>query len=132
MSQLLRPVKAALLGLCVVLIGQVLANAQPVGGDVARGRAIYADNCASCHSIGKSDDDTMLSLSGVADRKAGAVADFAYSPALMASGLTWTPEALDAYIASPTKAMPGSQMYFVGLPSPQDRADVIAYLATLK
>ena len=40
----------------------------------------------------------------------------------------WTPEALFAFLENPKKALPGTKMAFAGLPKPEDRANVIAYL----
>lgn len=68
---------------------------------------------------------------GVVGRKAASVADYDYSPAMKDSGITWTPENLDRFLAAPAKAVPGNFMPFAGIAKPQDRADVIAYLATL-
>jgi cytochrome c len=40
----------------------------------------------------------------------------------------WSPEALNAFLENPKKAMPGTKMAFAGLPKAEDRANVIAYL----
>ena len=68
------------------------------------------------------------SLHGVFGRKAGELADFRYSPAMKRSGITWTPQTLDTFIADPQKAVPGNRMPFAGMPDAADRADLIAYL----
>ena len=47
-----------------------------------------------------------------------------------AKGIVWTPENLDKYLTNPKAMVPGNKMAFPGLPVAQDRADVIAYLAT--
>ena len=57
---------------------------------------------------------------------------FGYSAALKSWGRRWDGPLLDAYIASPQKVVPGSNMSFVGQPDPGRRADLIAYLATLR
>ena len=44
------------------------------------------------------------------------------------SGLTWTPQVLDTFIADPQKEVPGNRMPFAGMPDAADRADLIAYL----
>mgnify|MGYP003336151950 CR=1 FL=1 len=51
---------------------------------------------------------------------------------MKAKGVVWTPGNLDQFITSPTKFVPGTRMPFAGLPDAKDRADVIAYLLTLK
>src|SRR5213594_1945319 len=68
------------------------------------------------------------SLHGVFGRRAGELDDFRYSPALKKSGITWTPKALDAYIADPQKAVPANRMPYAGMPAARDRADLIMYM----
>ncbi len=46
------------------------------------------------------------------------------------AGDTWTPENLDAFLLNPKGYMPGTKMSFAGLPKPEDRANLIAWLAT--
>jgi cytochrome c len=84
--------------------------------------------CASCHSIEKGVDGVGPSLFGLFQRKAGEVADFRYSPALKRSGITWTAQTLDRYIADPQKSVPGNRMPYSGMPDSGERADLIAYL----
>ena len=67
-------------------------------------------------------------LNGVVGRKAGSYSDFDYSSANKESGIVWTPEALDKYLASPQTVVPHTKMIFPGLRDPQKRKDVIAYL----
>lgn len=123
---------AAALGLG--LLCQSNAGAQaPASGDPVKGQAVFDANCGTCHTAAKvSQDPTSLSLFGVVGRKAGADPDFSYSPAMQSAGVTWTPGKLDAYIADPATVVPGNTMYFPGLADPAQRADLIAYLATLK
>jgi cytochrome c len=65
-------------------------------------------------------------------RKAGSQPEFTkYSEALKASGLTWTTENLDRFLISPMAMVPGTFMPML-IPDDKTRADVIAYLATLK
>jgi len=125
-----------LLAAAIVLgaLCQSNAGAQaPAGGDPAKGQAIFDANCGTCHTIAKvSQDSTTLSLFGVVGRKSGSVADFSYSPAMQGAGIVWTPEKLNAYIENPPAVVPNNTMYFPGLADPAQRADLIAYLATLK
>jgi cytochrome c len=64
----------------------------------------------------------------VFDRKAGELADFRYSPALKRSGITWTEQTLDTFIADPQKMVPANRMPYAGMPDARERADLIAYL----
>ena len=57
--------------------------------------------------------------------------DFTYSEAMAAkSGEAWTPEAIFAFLENPKQVIPGTKMAFAGLPKPEDRANVIAFLTT--
>ena len=46
------------------------------------------------------------------------------------SGIVWTPETLDKYLADPQALMPANRMPYAGMESAADRADLIAYLLT--
>ncbi len=70
-------------------------------------------------------------LKGVMGRKAGTLPGFAYTTALSGSGLIWTSQTLDRWLQGPAKLVPGTSMPTV-TPKPEERADLIAYLATLK
>ncbi|WP_369061048.1 c-type cytochrome [Caulobacter sp. 73W] len=97
-------------------------------GDVARGKAVFA-RCSTCHK--PATGPMGPSLNGVVGRKAGTAPGFRYSKALIASGKTWSEGELDAFLTAPGKAVPGTSM-FINLANPKDRADVIAYLASVK
>jgi cytochrome c len=107
------------------------ALAQPLGDAAAGQRQFLA--CRACHEV-KPGPSAKVGphLAGVLGRAAGSVDGFAYSPALAKSGLTWDAATLDAFIAQPAKLVPGSRMAYAGLSDPKRRADLIAYLATLK
>jgi hypothetical protein len=64
-------------------------------------------------------------------RKAGTSPHFNYTQALKDSGLVWDVPALDHFLTDPARAVPGTTMP-IPLPDAGLRADVIAYLATLK
>ena len=109
----------------------LLALAAPVSaapkGDPTHGQQIFA-RCAACHTVGQSGGKMGPSLNGVIGRKAGSVPGYAYSPAMKASGLKWDVATLARFLQGPSKAVPGTKMFFPGLPSPQDQADLTAYL----
>jgi cytochrome c len=54
---------------------------------------------------------------------------FRYSPAMKTANLTWDATTLDRYLENPRAAVPGTNMAFAGLRKPEDRRDVIAYIA---
>ena len=118
--------------IAVALAALLSASGAQAGGDAAKGKIVF-QRCAICHRAEKDGGNGLgPNLFGVAGRKAGAVANFSYSVALKNSGLTWTQDKLIAWVAHPSGLVPGNRMAFAGLPDPQDRADVVAYLATLK
>jgi cytochrome c len=98
--------------------------------DVDNGERQFGQ-CRSCHTVARDGSNmTGPHLWGVVGRKAGSVPDFHYSDGLKASGLTWTPENLDRWIAGPRKVVPDTKMTFLGIQDAKNRRDVIAYLRT--
>nr|WP_255504810.1 cytochrome c family protein [Novosphingobium sp. EMRT-2] len=102
-------------------------------GDAAKGEKIFA-KCKACHTIEQGGANGIgPNLFGIAGEKvAGDRGGFAFSDALKAKGGTWDDATLDAWLSGPAKFAAGTKMTFAGLPSAQDRADVIAYLKTKK
>jgi cytochrome c len=113
-------------GLCVAALA-IVAVGTANAADAGRGEKLFVE-CASCHSIEKGVDGVGPTLFGLFQRKAGDVTDFRYSPALKRSGITWTAQTLDRYIADPQKSVPGNRMPYSGMPDAGERADLIAYL----
>jgi alcohol dehydrogenase (cytochrome c) len=99
-------------------------------GDAAAGKTVFANQCASCHTVEVGKNGFGPSLAAVLGRKAGGLAGFNYSPAMAQAGLTWDEKNLDEFLTSSTTKVPGTSMP-VSLPNPADRANVIAYLETL-
>jgi cytochrome c len=112
---------AALLG-TLLLAGSAYAD-----GDAGRGEARFQD-CAACHRLEAGINNVGPSLHGIFARKAGEIAEFRYSPAIKRSGIVWTPETLDKFIADPQAMVPANRMPYAGMASADDRADLIAYL----
>ncbi len=101
-------------------------------GEPVAGRAIFQHTCQNCHSIEIGVNKVGPSLWNVVGRQAATVPDFVYSEGMKANKTSWTAAALDTYLADPRGDVHGAKMYFKGLPEAKDRADVIAYLQTLK
>jgi cytochrome c len=106
-----------------------LASANPANGEAV------GKKCVACHTLLKDQAAKVgPNLWGVVGGPAAHQPSFKYSDAMLAEkakGLSWTYDNLDQFLASPKMFMPGTAMGFVGLPKPEDRADVIAYLRTL-
>jgi cytochrome c len=107
------------------------AAAQMPAGNAAAGEKVF-NQCKVCHVVEKGVNRVGPSLFGVVGRKASTVPGYSYSAANKKSGLTWDAKTLFVYLEAPQKLVPGTKMSFAGLKKPQDRADVIAYLATKK
>lgn len=101
-------------------------------GDASAGKALFARTCQNCHSVDIGVNKVGPSLWNVVGRQPATVPDFVYSDGMKANKAAWTTSALDAYLADPRGDVHGAKMFFKGLPEPRDRADVIAYLQTLK
>ena len=109
-----------------------LATSAQAAGNAANGAGVF-DRCAICHSNTKGGPNKIgPNLFGIVGRKAGTYPGFSYSGAMTKSGIVWTDAKLDAYIASPATLVPGNKMPFAGITNNNQRADLIAYLDTLK
>jgi len=112
-----------------VPLGMLLADASAENG----AKAIR--KCQSCHNFGQGEaNKTGPGLYDVVERPIAGHEGFAYSPALAelgGAGETWTYEHLDDFLTSPKDFAPGTKMSFAGVKAPEERADILAYLATL-
>ena len=110
------------------------ALATPVqAADAAAGEAAFRRLCAACHIVtAEGRRGVGPSLFGIVGRKSGTVDGFRYSAANQNANVVWTPEVLERYLVNPREFMPGTTMAFAGIRSDADRANVIAYLQTLK
>ncbi|RZN33739.1 cytochrome c family protein [Bradyrhizobium sp. Leo121] len=105
-------------------------NSANAAGDATKGELVFA-KCAPCHAKDKS-NRMGPGLLGVLGRHAGSLPGFHYSRAMKAASIVWDDKSLDAFIAAPQKAVPGTVMPFAGIADQQQRTDLIAYLETLK
>ena len=121
--------------LCVAGAFRATAQNMP-DGNVERGHQFFQASCVVCHSPSLGPGNTLVlkqgpTLLGVVGRKAGTCPHFNYTQALKDSGLTWNAATLDHFLTDPMKAVPGTAMP-IPIPVAGIRADLIAYLATLK
>jgi len=117
----------------ILIVPILLMSMQSATGapDPANGGTLFKSRCSICHSAEAGTNKIGPSLFNVVDRPAGSIADFAYSDANRKSGIVWNLQALDRYLTAPQAMVPGTKMTFPGLKDDLQRADVIAYLATL-
>jgi cytochrome c len=113
--------------LIVALALAAASAAAHAEGNPARGERLFED-CAACHSLEPGVHGIGPSLSRVFNRTAGELADYRYSPALRRSGIIWTADTLEAFIADSQQFVPANRMPYAGMPDAADRADLIAYL----
>lgn len=114
--------------------GEETADAGPdfatvmASADAAAGEKVYG-KCKACHKLDGT-DGTGPHLNGVVGRAVASVGGFNYSDGMKAHGGDWTPEALQEFLTNPKAVVKGTKMAFAGLPKVEDRANLIAYLAT--
>lgn len=111
----------------VLLLDMATASA----ADMEVGARAY-QKCYACHALDPAETGLQgPNLHDVIGRRAAALADFEYSSALTAlgkSGVIWSEESLDRFLADPQAFAPGNAMGFFGMADPAVRAAVIAYI----
>jgi cytochrome c len=95
---------------------------------VARGQALFESRCVACHSLDA--NRVGPALRGVLGRTAGKADDYFYSKAMAAATHVWDAPKLKAWLTNPEDLVPGQAMNY-RLDIPQDREDVVAYLASV-
>lgn len=99
--------------------------------DTKAGGDYFSKKCAVCHSIEKGGPNKVgPHLWGVMNRPVGSIADFNYSAAMKGHGGNWTFEEMNKFQWSPQKTVPGTIMSYGGNKKDQERANLIAYLAS--
>ena len=97
-------------------------------GDLGHGEKVFK-KCTACHQIAAGGKNMIgPNLWNVIGRKAGVVADYKYSKAMIAYGKEWTYEEMNSYLIKPQAYVKGTKMAFAGLRKEKDRASVILYM----
>jgi len=104
----------------------LLASADPSNGQTV------ARQCSACHVFEEGGANRVgPHLWAVPGRQVASIDGFAYSNALQEYAGEWSYERLDCFLENPSECVPGTSMAYSGVKDPQDRADLIAYLASL-
>ena len=125
---------AGLTALLAVLSATAVAQPKappPPSGDAVAGKTLFANRCAMCHGQEGQGGAIGPRLRGVYGARAASQPDQKYSSALTTAHPQWTAANLDAFLAKPQGYVPGTRM-MVTTPKPEDRRNLIAYLASLK
>ena len=112
---------ARMAGTALALCSAV-AMADMPAGDAERGRVVFG-SCRTCHwpekGAGHQNGPALWNIFG---RRAGTQEGFAYySESLKQSGIVWSPEYLDAWLANPATFIPGTTMMTLGVPESKVR-----------
>lgn len=110
----------------VLLFASFAAEA---AGDPVLGKKQFAP-CAACHTVEKGGPNKIgPNLNGIIGKKAGTNrAGYAYSTAMKNAPIVWTAEELEKYLLKPMAYVKGSKMAFAGVPKPDVRANIVAYV----
>jgi len=125
-------VLATLLGTTVsaLIVAASAGTAAPTGDPEAGRRAFQV--CGACHAVVPGAPTVVgPNLHGIVGRSVASAPGFEYSARLNAAGGTWDAARLERFLANPGELSAGTPMAAIAVASAQERADVVAYLATL-
>jgi len=95
---------------------------------VAQGEKVFAP-CKACHTTDAGGADRLgPNLHGLFGRKSGTKDGYKFSEAMTKAGVVWDEKQFDTYMANPKTFIPGNRMAFPGVPKPENRAALIAFL----
>ena len=125
-------------GVAAAILSAMTAAAAPAGAQMALpeaaapdGAKLFKTQCATCHTVHASDPKRQgPTLDGVFGRKAGAIADFHYSPGFAKADWAWDEAHLDAWLTNPQAVIPGAIMPYRQAKA-ETRKAIIDYLKDL-
>ena len=115
----------ASLAVVMVVAGPALA-----GGDAAAGEAYFKKKCKGCHPIEAGRKGAGPNLAGIMGRQVAST-DFSRYLGLKDMDFVWDADSIDKFLTDPGDFVGGKSMA-VKVKEEDDRADLIAYMATLK
>jgi cytochrome c len=117
-----------------VIAGMLLAGSATaaLAADPAAGQKIFKAQCAICHTVVAGENRIGPTLYGVVGRPAGSVPGFHYTADHKKLGITWDAATLDKYLTDPRAMVPDTSMVYGGLKDDAARADLVAYLESLR
>ena len=121
-------------GIAALLTVGLFAGSAMAEGDVTKGEKVFK-RCKACHKVEDGKNGVGPHLFGIVGRTVASVDGFKYSKGMTAYAETkpaWDAATLDAFLTKPKKEVKGTKMAFAGLKKDSQRADLIAYLETLK
>lgn len=108
--------------------GPMMQQGQNASAD-ASGEKVFKDDCSACHTLGKGETGGVgPNLHGLIGRKAASIEGFDYSKGMRGSGIVWSAETLDKFLADPGADVPGTEMPVSGVKDAGERKALIAYL----
>ena len=106
----------------------VLASKKAETSPLKRGAKVFR-YCKACHTLDEGGRHKVgPNLWAIYGRAAGTKENFKYSKAIKASGVVWTEETMDAYLAKPSAFIKGGLMSFAGVKKQEDRDALQLYL----
>jgi len=130
-----------LIALIVGISMFVMGSASAIAGDATKGKKVF-NKCKACHSPVQGVNRIGPSLFGVVGRQCGSVPkarhSSVYKAACAKAPFAWDEDKLATYLTDPSKylsAIAGEKKrstMTLKLRKPKDRADVIAYLKSVK
>ena len=109
----------------VLASGQAFAQS----GDAGRGQRVFNQQCRACHTLEKDGASVVgPNLHGVFGRKAGTAKGYAFSEAMIKSGIVWDDATMAEYNRNHKGKVTGTKTVFNGVKQAAQLDDLVAYL----
>ncbi len=99
--------------------------------NIDKGKKIFG-KCKACHKLENGINGTGPHLYSIVGREIASIENFTYSSALAKMTGIWSEDELSAFLLKPSKYAPGTKMSYSGLSPVKDRANLIAFLKTIR